>query len=454
MGGNRDAIAARVARHLADGSFVNVGIGLPGMVPDHVPDERGILFHAEHGVIGFGAASLERRPDRTVLGFFANRYTLRAGAAVVDHPTSFALVRAGLLDATVLGAFEVAADGTFAGHQNDVMPSAGVGGAPELAGACATVLVALEHNTAAGAPRLVQRCRLPVGLPRRVELVVTELGAFRPAGDGFAAVELADGVGLDEVRSRTGAPVHDELDRGRAPVPPRRGRVDRRRSKVLEDPAAAVAVVRSGMTVAIGGWGGSGTPHRLVTALALSGVRDLTIVCAGVGPANDLIAAGCVRHAITSFASYAGRNSPSAAFDELCRQGRVTAELCSQGVLAERLRAGGAGIAGFYVAADVVGRFRPGDHHGLDTVLRTVDGREHTFHPAIRADVALVGASVADPFGNLAWVDGERNYNAPAAMAAEVCVAEADALVALGELDPHHVMVPGAVVDTVVAPLR
>ncbi|MCC6438100.1 MAG: 3-oxoacid CoA-transferase subunit A, partial [Acidimicrobiales bacterium] len=340
----------------------------------------------------------------------------------------------------------VAADGTFASHQNDVMPSAGVGGAPELAGGCATVIVALEHDTAAGAARLVRRCRLPVGLPRRVELVVTELGAFRPAGDAFAAVELAPGVSLEQVRARTGAPVIDELTLGRRPVPAARERVDRRRSKVVTDEFAAIAVVRSGMTVAIGGWGGSGTPARLVTALAVSGVEDLTIVCAGVGPMNELIAAGCVRHAVTSFASYAGRNSPSAAFDELCRQGRITAELCSQGVLAERLRAGGSGVAGFYVAADAVGRFTPAGEG------RLFDGRPHVFQPAIRADVSLVGASVADRFGNLAWVDGERNYNAPVAMAGQRCLVAADRVVELGGIDPHQVMVPGAVVDQVVGP--
>ncbi|MCC6435534.1 MAG: hypothetical protein IT196_10935, partial [Acidimicrobiales bacterium] len=97
MGSTRDQIAARVARHLADGSFVNVGIGLPGMVPAHVPDERGILFHAEHGVIGFGAAATDPRPGVTELDFFSNRFTLRPGAAIVDHPTSFALIRAGLV---------------------------------------------------------------------------------------------------------------------------------------------------------------------------------------------------------------------------------------------------------------------------------------------------------------------------------------------------------------------
>lgn len=442
----RDQIAARVARHLADGSFVNVGIGLPGMVPAHVPDERGILFHAEHGVIGFGAAASDPRADATVLDFFSNRFTLRPGASVVDHPTSFALIRAGLVDATVLGAFEVAADGRFASHQNDAMPSAGVGGAPELAGGCATVIVALEHTTAAGTPRLVGRCRLPVGLPRRIDLVVTELGAFRPAGAAFAAVELAPGVSLEHVQARTGAPVLDETALGRAPVPAGRVRVDRRRNKVVADEFEAVAAVRSGMTVAIGGWGGAGTPARLVTALAVSGVQDLTIVCAGVGPMNELIAAGCVRHAITSFASYAGRSSPSVAFDELCRQGRITAELCSQGVLAERLRAGGSGVAGFYVAADAVGRFTP------TAEVRDLGGRPHVFQPAIRADVSLVGASVADRFGNLTWVDGERNYNAPVAMAAERCIVAADRLVELGGIDPHQVMVPGAVVDQLVGP--
>ncbi len=441
----RQQIAARVAGWLPDGAFVNVGIGLPGMVPAQVGKERAITFHAEHGVIGFAAASPDA-PLAEVLEFFGNRYVLPPGASIVDHTLSFAMIRAGLVDVTVLGAFEVAADGTFASHRNDAMPSAGVGGAPELAGGCASVIVALEHCTASGTPRLVERCRLPVGLDRRIELVVTEHGAFRPLGDAFAAVELAPGVSLEEVQRHTAAPVFDaRSERGRLAAP-RRGRVRRDADKVLADSAEAVAGIRSGMTVAIGGWGGCGTPDRLVLALALAGLTDLTVVCAGVGPVNDLAAAGCVSHVITSFASYAGRNSPSAAFDELYRQGGASVELCSQGVLAERLRAGGAGLGGCHVPAELVGRFHSGDE------VVELGGRRYVFEPAIRADVALVRASRADPFGNLGWVDGERNYNQAVATAGELVVVDADRLLPLGGLDPAQVMVPGVFVDRVLAP--
>jgi len=442
-----------VARWLVDGSFVNVGIGLPGLVPDHVPDERGIIFHAEHGVLGFGSERTDARcattghgaggPAPEVLEFFANRYTLRPGASLVDHTTSFALVRAGLLDVTVLGAFEVAADGRFAGHRNDTMASAGVGGAPELGGCTPTVIVALQHGGADGTARLVASCRLPVGLDRRVDLVVTELGAFVPAGDRFEIVELAPGVTVEDVRAATEAPVEWSPVAGTWALPgPRRARVDRRRSKVL-DVAEAVSAVADGMTVAIGGWGGCGTPEPLVTALAVSGVRDLTVIVAGTGSINTLVAAGCVRHVVTSFASYAGRNSPSAAFDELCRQGRITAELCSQGVLAERLRAGGSGLGGFWVPAAAVGSF------GGDGPTTDIDGRPHVLQRALVADVSLVAATVADPFGNLSWRGGERNYNDAVARAGRHTLVAAEQLVELGALAPEQVMVPGVLVDAV-----
>lgn len=438
----REQIAARVAGFLADGSFVNVGIGMPGMVPAYTPDERGVYFHAEHGVLGFGAAATDPRADQPVLHFFSNQYTLRPGAAIVDHTRSFGLVRSGLLDATVLGAFEVAADGSFASHQNDVMPSAGVGGAPELAGSAQRVLVSMEHTTAAGQPRLVARCALPVGLTRAVDLVVTELGAFVPAGEHFDVVSLAEGVSLEQAAQRTGAPLRWAPDGYRVP-PPQHERVDRRRNK-LDDAATAVAAIRSGMTVAIGGWGGCGTPDALVDALAASGVRDLTVICCGLGPINTLFAAGCVRHTITSFASYAGRNTPSAAFDEECRRGRVTVELCSQGVLAERLRAGGSGVPGLWIPQGMVGRF-----HATDEV-RDIGGQPCRFEPALRADVSLVQASRSDLFGNLQWVGGERNYNDAVAYAGRTVVAAADELVDVGDMAPEAVMVPGVVVDRVV----
>ena len=110
----RERIARAAAHHLTDGTLVNVGIGIPGLVPHHVADERGVTFHAEHGVIGFGSDRFG--PDGTPLAFFGTTYRMRPGGFVCDHTRSFALIRSGRIDTTVLGAFQVAADGRFVSH--------------------------------------------------------------------------------------------------------------------------------------------------------------------------------------------------------------------------------------------------------------------------------------------------------------------------------------------------
>lgn len=195
---------------LEDGTFVNVGIGIPGLVPHHVPDERGITFHAEHGVIGFGSDRFGPVPDDAAddpLRFFSTSYRLRPGAFLCDHTRSFALIRSGRIDVTVLGSFEVEASGRMANWQAEGMSSGCPGGAPELAGGAKRVIVAMEHRTPDGRPRLVAATDLVVALPRRADLVVTEMGVFVPEGERFRVERLADGVTMAEVQAATAAPV-------------------------------------------------------------------------------------------------------------------------------------------------------------------------------------------------------------------------------------------------------
>ncbi len=202
----RERIAAAVANHLDDHTFVNVGIGIPGLVPHHVPDERGIVFHAEHGVVGFGSDRFG--PDTGAeLAFFGTSYRMRPGGFICDHTRSFAMIRAGRLDVTVLGAFEVTVDGRLANFRGTGMASGCPGGSPELAGATPRVIVATEHTDRRGRPKLVAATDLPVGTDRPPDLIVTELGSFRATGDAFVVDRLAPGVDLDRVRAVTGAPV-------------------------------------------------------------------------------------------------------------------------------------------------------------------------------------------------------------------------------------------------------
>jgi 3-oxoadipate CoA-transferase alpha subunit len=210
------------------------------------------------------------------------------------------------------------------------------------------------------------------------------------------------------------------------------------------DPDGAVAGIADGATVMLGGWGTCGSPSLLIEALARSGVRDLTVIMCGSLAAEPLNEVGAIARLITSFGSYAGAAPTPPAFAARVAAGELAVELCSQGVLAERVRAGGAGIPAFYLEEAMVGRFRSGDE------VRDIGGRRCVLETALRADVALIQASIADRAGNLSWRDGERNVNEVMAFAADVVVAEAHDLYEIGWLAPEQVMVPGIVVDRVV----
>jgi 3-oxoacid CoA-transferase A subunit len=222
------------------------------------------------------------------------------------------------------------------------------------------------------------------------------------------------------------------------------------RSVELVDVDRAVDGVVDGMTVMIGGWGHCGSPRELIEALARRRLRDLTVILAGSEAVEPLNEVGSIRHMITSFGSYAvaiGPDGPGPAteraFERRLVAGQLTVELCSQGVLAERIRAGGAGIPAFYVEQRAVGRFSSTGE------TREIDDRTCVLETGLRADVALIGASVADLSGNLAWRGGEANYNAVMAFAADLVVAQAFELVEVGGLAPEHVMAPAVLIDRV-----
>lgn len=208
----------------------------------------------------------------------------------------------------------------------------------------------------------------------------------------------------------------------------------------------SLAGVTDSSTVLVGGWGDCGTPNRLIAALAETGVSDLTVIITGSLPVEALFEAGAVSRLVTTFAVYPGRVGAASALERRVREGSIDVELCSQGVLAERIRAGGAGIPAFYVEERMVGRFQSTGE------TRVIDGLPCVLETALHADLAIVGASIADPMGNLAWVNGERNFNDPMSYAADLVVVEAFEMYEVGWLPPEQVMVPGLVVDRVVPP--
>lgn len=207
-GWSRQRMADRLAAEFGDGWIVNLRVGIPTLCSNADLGHRAVVFHSENGVIGYGPVLPEGQEDLHLVNAGGQNVSLRPGAAVVHHADSFALIRSGRIDATVMGAYEVAANGDFANWKVAANArSGGIGGAMDLAACARRVFLLLEHTTRRGAPRLVLRCALPVTARRVVTLVATNYGLFKPEGESFRALELAPGIMLDEARAATGAPL-------------------------------------------------------------------------------------------------------------------------------------------------------------------------------------------------------------------------------------------------------
>jgi 3-oxoadipate CoA-transferase alpha subunit len=215
-------------------------------------------------------------------------------------------------------------------------------------------------------------------------------------------------------------------------------------SKVVGTAAEAVAGIKDGATVLVGGFGLAGMPVRLIDALIEHGAGELTIVSNNAGNGDTglaaLLAAGRVRKVVCSFP----RQSDSYVFDGLYRAGKIELELVPQGNLAERMRAAGAGIGAFYCPTGVGTPLAEGRE------TRTIDGRDYVLEYPIRGDVALIGAHLGDPMGNLVYRKTARNFGPVMATAATMTVAQVSRIVEVGELDPEVVVTPGIYVDRLV----
>ncbi|MDR3420891.1 MAG: 3-oxoacid CoA-transferase subunit A [Xanthobacteraceae bacterium] len=214
--------------------------------------------------------------------------------------------------------------------------------------------------------------------------------------------------------------------------------------KIVHSMAEAMAGIRDGSIVLIGGFGSIGQPNALIDGLIEQGARDLTVVAnnAGVGHTGlaRLMEVGRVRKIICSYP----RTSDPVVFEGLYRAGRIELEVMPQGTMAERMRAAGAGIPAFYTPTSVGTKLAEGKE------VREFSGRKYVLEEAFAGDVALIEAWEADRWGNLTYRSSARNFNPVMAMAAKLTVAQAQHIVELGGLDPEHVTTPGIFVDRVV----
>ena len=209
---NRTQMAARVAQDIPEGWFVNLGIGIPTMVADHVPMDREVILHSENGILGMGPAPAPDQVNAWLVNAGKQPVTLRPGGSFFHHADSFGMIRGGHIDLCVLGAFEVAANGDIANwatSENDSAPA--VGGAMDLAAGAKRLWVVMEHTTKDGAPKLVERCSYPLTAMGAVQRVFTNLAVIDVVpGRGFVVREIVPGLSLADLQAKTGATLHTE----------------------------------------------------------------------------------------------------------------------------------------------------------------------------------------------------------------------------------------------------
>ena len=203
----REGMLARAARDIRAGMVVNLGIGLPTQVLRHVPADLPVCLHSENGISGVGPVHARGSEDRNLIDAGGAYVSTLPGAAFFDSAVSFAIVRSGRLDLTLLGAFEVAANGDLANWMIPGSFTPGAGGAIELAQKARRVGVITTHTDKAGRPKIVARCTLPLTAPRCVDRIYTDLAVCDVTPEGLVLVELAAGSSSEEVVAKTGAPL-------------------------------------------------------------------------------------------------------------------------------------------------------------------------------------------------------------------------------------------------------